>query len=278
MNWEELRNKLIDSEHHYFHTDSGVLLCGDCLEVMCEVSQESIDFVFTSPPYNLGIKYEEYNDNRDYTEYLKWCKDWGGEIYRILKPDGRFCLNHYLSCGTSKFRYAPLMDLNWIFQQVGFKHHGLAIWWDETISRFTAWGSWLSASAPYINSPLEGILILFKNRWKRVEERRSTIEKNLFMELTRGIWRVCPETRNRNHPSPFPVKLVEYALKLLTFEEDVVLDPFIGSGTTAVACEKLNRKWIGIEISEKYCEIARERILGRDKNQRGLEEYLEWNS
>ena len=159
------------------------------------------------------------------------------------------------------------MDLNWIFQKIGFKHHGLAIWWDETISHLTTWGSWLSASAPYINSPLEGILILYKNIWKKQKKGQSTINRDLFVNLTKGIWKVPPERRNSHHPSPFPVKLVENAINLLTFEKEIVLDPFFGWGTTAVACEKTNRRWIGIEISEKYCEAAWERILKRDRRQ-----------
>ena len=267
MNWNELKEKLINSEYYYLHTSNGVLLHGDCLKILKEFTTESIDFIFTSPPYNLGIEYEGYDDNKDYNEYLKWCEDWGKLLYRVLKSDGRFCLDHYLSCGTSKFRYAPLMDLNWIFQEIGFKHHGLAIWWDETISHLTTWGSWLSASAPYINSPLEGILILYKNIWKKQKKGQSTINRDLFVNLTKGIWKVPPERRNSHHPSPFPVKLVENAINLLTFEKELVLDPFFGWGTTAVACEQTNRRWIGIEISEKYCEAAWERILKRDRRQ-----------
>jgi len=246
-------------KYEYYRTEKGVLYCGDCLEIMQKLPKESIDFVFTSPPYNLGIEYNNYNDNKPYNEYLQWCEKWGRSLYKLLKIDGRFCLNHYLSCGKSDFRFAPLMDLNWIFQQIGFKHHGLAVWWDITISKYTAWGSWLSASAPYINSPLEGILILYKNQWKKQKMGQSTISRDLFVELTKGIWKVSPET-NRKHPAPFPVKLVENAICLLTYIEDLVLDPFVGSGTTAVACERLNRKWIGIEINPEYCEIAKRRI------------------
>ena len=244
----------------YFQTDNGILYCGRAEKILPTLPDEVIDCVVTSPPYNLGIKYGVYKDELPYEEYLSWCKEWGNELYRILKPDGRFALNHYLSCGKSGFRFAPLMDLNWIFQKIGFKHHGLAIWWDTTLSKRTAWGSWLSARAPYLNSPFEGVLIMFKNQWRRFRKGKNAIDKNLFMEIASGIWKIMPE-KTRIHPAPFPENLVEYILRFFTYENDLIIDPFIGSGTTAVVCEKLNRKWIGIELDKKYCEIAKKRIL-----------------
>lgn len=226
---------------------------------MKNIQSESIDFVFTSPPYNVGIKYDVYNDSKPYSEYLEWCRKWIQELYRILKIDGRFCLNHYLSCGKSSFRYAPLMDLHQIAKEAGFHHHSLAIWLDRTLAKPTAWGSWLSARAPYINCPFEGILIMYKNLWRKKEKGQSTIDKDLFVNLTRGIWEIQPE-HNKQHPAPFPVRLVENALHLLTYEREIILDPFIGSGTSAIAAEKSNRRWIGIELSKSYCKLCVERL------------------
>jgi len=249
-------------ENRYFETESGILYCGDCLEVMREFPKGSVNFVFTSPPYNLGTPYDRWSDKMDYAEYLDWCREWNELIYSVLRDDGRYCLNHYLSCGTSEFRFAPLMDLNWILtREIGFKHHGLAIWFDTTLCARTAWGSWASASAPYVNSPFEGVLILYKRQWKRRDEGESTVGGDLFVELCHGVWKAVPEKEYRKvHPAPFPEKLVEYGIRLFTFVSDIVLDPFVGSGTTAVVAERLGRRWIGVELSEKYCEISKKRL------------------
>lgn len=243
----------------------GQIICGDNLEVMKGMPSNSIDLVVTSPPYNVGIEYDVWKDNLILEEYYDWCRKWLTEIYRLLKEDGRFCLNHYLSCGrgtdgyTVDNRHAPLMNLNTISESIGFKHHGLAVWTDITITKRTAWGSWMSASAPYINSPYEGILILYKNKWKKLSEGVSTINKDMFMKLCTGIWDM-PTDKERLTMATFPTKLPEYCINLLSYKDDIVLDPFSGSGTTCLIAEKLHRRWIGIEISEKYVEIAKNRV------------------
>jgi site-specific DNA-methyltransferase (adenine-specific) len=244
MSYEELKNTVIQ---------------GDCLKVMKTILDKSIDLVVTSPPYNCGIKYETYNDSIDWKNYYLWCEEWLKELYRILAEDGRMCLNHYLSCGQSNNRHAPLMKLNCLSESIGFKHHGLAIWWDITLSNRTSWGSWLSASAPYINSPFEGILILYKNQWKKNIRGKTEISKEEFMESCSGVWKIAPE-HNREHPAPFPKKLASRCIRLFSYENDLILDPFMGSGTTGVACVELGRSFIGIEIEKKYYDIAKRRI------------------
>ena len=114
------------------------LLLGDCLELMKDIPDGSIDAVITSPPYNLGIDYGIHKDDMTIEDYYRWCSLWMSEIYRTLKPSGRFMLNHYLSCGTSKKRFAPLMELNHLACDIGFNHHGIAIWDDRTITKRTA--------------------------------------------------------------------------------------------------------------------------------------------
>lgn len=233
---------------------------GDILEVISEFPDDFVDLIITSPPYNLGIEYNEWNDNLPYDEYLAWSEGWLKELYRVLKDDGRLCLNHYLSCGDKNFRFAPLMDLNWIaVNKIGFKHHGLAIWEDATVSRLTAWGSWLSASSPYINSPFEGILILYKNFWKKQKEGISTIQRDDFIMACSGAWKIVPE-KNRMHPAPFPEKLAQLCIDMFSYVGDLVFDPFMGSGTVAVVAERLGRKWIGVEIDEEYIEMANDRL------------------
>lgn len=234
------------------------LYLGDCLEIMKSLPDKSVDLCVTSPPYNLGIDYNGQDDYLELDVYYSWCNDWLLEIYRLLKDNGRLALNHYLSCGTANRRYAPLFKLNEIAETIGYKHHGLAIWNDITLTKRTAWGSWLSASAPYVNSPFEGILIMCKGNWN-IGKGQSDIEKDEFMEATSGVWKL-PTERNREHPAPFPISLPKRCMKLLSFVGSTIFDPFMGSGTTGVACVQTGRNFIGIEIDPTYFAIAERRI------------------
>jgi site-specific DNA-methyltransferase (adenine-specific) len=198
---------------------------GDCLEVMRGMADKSVDLCVTSPPYNLGIDYNGQDDYLDLDVYFKWCSDWIAEIYRLLKPNGRFTLNHYLSCGTSKRRYAQLFKLNELAESIGFKHHGL---------------------------------VLHKGDWN-IGKGTSDIEKDEFMESTSGVWKLSPE-RNREHPAPFPLSMPLRCVKMFSFTDATILDPFMGSGTTGVACVQTGRNFIGIEIDPTYFAIAEKRI------------------
>ena len=144
-------------------------------------------------------------------------------------------------------------------EEIGFKHHSIAVWTDITLAKRTAWGSYLSASAPYINAPFEGILIDYKDNWKKATKGVSTIVKDDFVKLARGIWDIKTETRGLTKAN-FSIDLPTKAINLLSYEGDVILGPFMGSGTTAVAAIKLNRHYIGFEISEEYCKIADNRV------------------
>src|SRR3990167_8130622 len=204
------------------------IIQGDCLEVMKEIPDKSVDLVITSPPYNVGIEYDEWNDNLLWDDYYAWCEKWLKEILRILKDDGRFCLNHYLSLGQSGNRHAPLMKLNEMAEQIGFKHHGIAIWTDITLTKRTAWGSWLSASAPYLNSPYEGILVLYKNVWKKLFDGESTISKEMFMECASGVWNM-PTDKEKLTKATFPQSLPARCINFFSYKGEVVFDPFLGS-------------------------------------------------
>lgn len=237
----------------------------DCITGMQMLPDNSVDLIVTSPPYNIGIDYDVYEDDKSWDEYYSWCEKWLRECYRVLKKDGgRICLDHYLSLGTSKYRTSPISTLYTIMEKIGFKHHSIAVWTDITLAKRTAWGSYLKASAPYINSPFEGILIDYKENWKKLEKGISTIEKDDFVKLTRGVWDIKTETRGLTKAN-FSLDLPTKAINLLSYDGDVILDPFIGSGTTAVAAKKLNRHYIGFEISENYCKIAENRLNNLDK-------------
>ncbi len=233
--------------------------CGNCLNVLPTIPDNSIDLIVTSPPYNVEMKYDLYNDSVPWPQYYSWCGEWLKECYRVLKPDGRLALNHYLSLGNAKTgRTAPLMEINHIASEIGFQHHTVAVWTDRTLSRRTAWGSFMSASSPYLQSPFEGILILFKDRWKKDKKGISDCPKEDFIKLTGGIWDMRPETRGVT-PANFSVDLPLKCIRLLSYIDSIVLDPFMGGGTTAVACIRSGRKYIGIELSPDYCDIARKR-------------------
>ena len=233
------------------------IYCGDALDLFKRVDTASVDLIITSPPYNLGVKYDKFVDWMPWPEYYDWCRLWIRQCYRVLKPDGRFCLNHYISCGTANHRGAPLMTLNAVCEDVGFKHHGFSLWTESSTCKRCAWGSFLSASAPYISSPHEGIDILYKDHWKKDRKGISTIDKKEFFEGTLGIWKIAPEKNRGGCPSPFPVALPRRCINLLSYKDDIVLDPFNGGGATCVAAKKGERHFIGFDLSEEYCQEAR---------------------
>ncbi|HPU24181.1 MAG TPA: site-specific DNA-methyltransferase, partial [Candidatus Kapabacteria bacterium] len=130
-------------------------------------------------------------------------------------------------------------------------------------SRRTAWGSWLSAAAPYVIAPVELIVVLFKGEWKKTTGSKiSDISKDDFMKWTNGLWTFNGESKKRiGHPAPFPIELPYRCIKLFSYVDDLVLDPFAGSGTTLIAANNTNRYSIGLEIDIKYCELAKNRII-----------------
>jgi len=232
----------------------------DCLNTLSKIEDNTIDLIVTSPPYNIGIDYDAYDDNMKWKDYMDWIKSWMTECYRVLKPDGRICINHYINFQDRQDKVSrfPLMDIRNVQEEIGFNVNKLIIWEDITRKKFTAWGSWLSASAPYINTPYEGILISYKEQWKKTSKGTSTISKKDFMEGVGGIWNMGT-TRGKTKAC-FPERLPEMCIRLLTYEGDLVYDPFSGSGTTPFVAKKLNRNFIGSEISEEYCKIADDRL------------------
>jgi len=237
------------------------IICGDCVKVLKTMPSDFVDLVVTSPPYNCGIKYDCWNDNMAWEDYLKWCLEWLYEIKRVLKPDGRVCINVLfdMKLPTTNQRVSPFGSFYMLFELAGINFNGVAVWSDATRSRNTAWGSWLSASAPYIYTPFEAIMLGYKSQWKKKNKGSSGITKEEFIEGCSGNWKLNPETKGLTEAN-FPESLAERCIKLLSHEMDLVLDPFMGSGTTAVAAKNLQRNYLGIEISPAYCEIAEKRL------------------
>ncbi len=245
----------------YFETKSLRIYHDDILKANY-IEDRSIDLIVTSPPYNVDIQYNSHDDKMSYKDYLAFSKEWLTKCYKLAKDDGRFCLNIPLdkNKGGHQSVYA---DITLIAKQVGWKYHSTVIWNEQNISRRTAWGSWMSASAPYVIAPVEVIVILYKKRWKKISgSKKSDISKEEFMEWTNGVWDFSGESKKKvGHPAPFPVELPRRCIKLFSFVGDTVLDPFLGSGTTLIACAKANRLGIGVEIDKHYCEIAKKRLI-----------------
>lgn len=245
----------------YFHSDS-IWIYNDDLLKADYLEKNSIDLIVTSPPYNLDIKYGSYDDRMPYGIYLEFTENWIEKCYSLVRDDGRFCLNIPLdkNKGGQQSVYADIIS---IAKKIGWKYHSTIVWNEQNISRRTAWGSWLSAAAPYVIAPVEMIAVLYKKRWKKLSgTHKSDITRKEFMDWTNGVWTFMGESKKRvGHPAPFPVELPRRCIKLFTFVGDTVLDPFLGSGSTLIACVLTRRNGIGVEIDGDYCEIAKERLI-----------------
>lgn len=228
---------------------------------MKTLPSNSIDLIMTSPPYNCGIDYNIYDDERPYQEYLDWCQEWINECYRLCKDDGRIAINVLVEMGieNNTVRVSPMAEFIRMINLAGFHLMGLPMWLDNHRVKYTAWGSWMSASAPYIYNPNEVVILGYKKYSKKQNNGESTISKREFIEGCSGIWDIRPETKGLTKAN-FPVELPERVINLLTYKGDTVLDPFSGSGTTGIACLNLERKYIGIEIDALYHKVAQNRI------------------
>ncbi|MST61573.1 site-specific DNA-methyltransferase [Peptostreptococcus anaerobius] len=225
------------------------------------IPDDYIDLIVTSPPYNLDIDYKSCADNQPYDEYLKFTNKWLKKCYRWLKQDGRMCLNIPLDKNKGGHQSVGA-DITTIAKEVGFKYHSTVVWNEGNISKSSAWGSWMSASSPYVIAPVELILLLYKDSWKKTSgSRKSDILREEFISWTNGVWTFNGESKRKiGHPAPFPVELPKRCIKLFSFIDDIVLDPFMGSGSTLVAARQLSRRGIGIDFEEDYCNIAINRI------------------
>ncbi len=228
-------------------------------EEMKELPDNSIHLMVTSPPYNVG---KDYDNDLTLEEYLTFLNRIWREVHRVLVPGGRACVN------VANLGRKPYIPLNGLIAKelisLGFLMRGEIIW-DKSgsASTSTAWGSWQSASNPILRDTHEYILVFSKGTFKRekIEGRESTITKEQFLEFTRSVWTFISESAKKvGHPAPFPVELPYRLIQLYSYSNEVVLDPFMGSGQTALAALKAGRRYIGFESVEEYVTLANSRI------------------
>jgi site-specific DNA-methyltransferase (adenine-specific) len=264
----------------------GKVVNGDCIEVMKTMEEGSVDLIVTSPPYGVGIDYDVHEDDMVWEEYVKFTYSWMEQAYRVLKDDGRIALNipYEINRQAKGGRIFMVSEIWQIMNKIGYKFFGVVDLEEESPhrSRTTAWGSWMSPSAPYIYNPKECVILAYKkNHIKKVkgepewvgelgerEDKNGVMkpktfyteeQKREFIDLVFGQWHYFADTRSLTKAT-FSMDIPTKAIKILTYKNDLVLDPFAGSGTSMVAAETLNRRWIGIELSPNYCKVANERV------------------
>lgn len=259
----KVRNK---KAPHYFNHNNIYIYKSDILDIS-HIPESSVDLIITSPPYNVDIKYNSHKDSSTYEDYLDFTGKWLKKCHTLAKDDGRFCLNIPLDKNKGG-QQSVCADITNIAKQLGWKYHSTIIWNEGNISRRTAWGSWLSASAPYVIAPVEVIVVLYKNEWKKSNTKKENdITKQEFMDWTNGVWTFPGQSKKGagGHPAAFPLELPRRCIKLFSFVGDTVLDPFLGSGSTLVAAQLHNRKGVGVDIDKGYCDIAIKRLCEEAK-------------
>jgi site-specific DNA-methyltransferase (adenine-specific) len=266
----------------------GRVINGDCREVMGQMPFSSVDLIVTSPPYGVGIAYDVHNDDMLIDEYLKFTEEWLTKAYEVLKDDGRIALNipYEINRQDKGGRVFIVSEIWQIMKKIGYKFYGVVDLEEESPhrSRTTAWGSWMSPSAPYIYNPKECVVLAYKKthikkikgqpQWigeaAQVPDpkdpalfRNKTVyldeDKREFIDLVFGQWKYFADTKSMTKAT-FSMDIPTKAIKILSYKNDVILDPFAGSGTSLVAAETLDRRWVGIELSPNYCEVANSRV------------------
>jgi site-specific DNA-methyltransferase (adenine-specific) len=266
--------------------ETGKIINGDCVEVMKTLPDSCIDLLVTSPPYGANIKYDVYDDGIPMDEYWEFTKQWLSGVYRLLKDDGRVAINVPIEMNVQERGGRILFNAEFwmMMKQVGFKFFGMVDLTEDSPHRVrqTAWGSWMSNSQPYIYNPKECVILAYKNSPKKLTKGESQWvgtpteitdengkvrtkmvyepeDKKEFMNLVFGRWEYFADTKSLTKAT-FSMDIPVKAIKILSYKNDIVFDPFMGSGTSAVAAETLGRRWIGIELSPDYTEIARKRV------------------
>lgn len=266
--------------------ETNKIINGDCIDVMSKMPEGCIDLIVTSPPYNAGIKYDTYDDTISMDDYWNFTIEWLSAAFRVLKDDGRIAVNVPIEMNVQDRGGRILFNAEFYMRmkEVGFNFYGMVDLTEDSPHRVrqTAWGSWMSPSSPYIYNPKECVILAYKKikikkvkgepEWvgtpTEIEQEDGTIktkvvykdeDKKEFMNLVFGRWEYFADTKSLTKAT-FSMDIPTKAIKILSYKNDIVLDPFAGSGTSCVAAETLGRRWIGIELSENYSKVARDRV------------------
>ena len=280
----------------------GKVINGDCIKVMSEMPESCVDLIVTSPPYGVGIAYDSFDDDIEFDQYKVFSANWLREAYRVLKDDGRIAINipYEINRQDKGGRILMVSEIWQIMKNIGFKFYGIVDLEEDSPhrSKTTAWGSWMSPSAPYIYNPKECVILAYKKTHiKKVkgepewvgeivdlEQEDGTTKKKTvyqeehkkeFMDLVYGQWDYFADTKQMTKAT-FSLDIPMKAIKILTYRNDLVLDPFAGSGTSLCAAEIGGRRWIGIELSENYSKVAKDRVQHFvDKNKQAKLDFKE---
>jgi len=226
-------------------------------ESMDQLPNDCVALMVTSPPYNVG---KDYDEDLDLDEYLNLLRRVFTETYRVIEPGGRVAVN---VANLGRKPYLPLNHLvGVLLSEVGFLLRGEIIWRKaKAAGGSTAWGSWQSAKNPTLRDVHEYVLVASKASFRRERVGTDTVSKEDFLEATMSVWDILPESARRvGHPAPFPTELPRRLIELYTFDGDLVLDPFLGSGSTAIAAVQTGRHYIGYETDADYAALAEKRI------------------
>ena len=262
--YKEIKNNNSDIIVNEFPNELLNTIIASSCENMKDIPNNSLHLMITSPPYNVS---KEYDNDLSLNEYLNLLKNCFTETYRVLVDGGRACIN---IANIGRKPYIPLSDyVSKIMIEIGFNMRGEIIWNKSAGAGIsTAWGSFQSASNPILRDVHEYILIFSKGNYKRERDkeekelRKDNITKEEFIEWTKSVWTMNTESAKRiGHPAPFPEELPNRLIKLFSFTNDIVIDPFMGSGTTAIAAINNKRNFVGYEINKEYINLANNRIL-----------------
>ena len=237
------------------------IICGDSQVVLKQLPDNCIDLIFTSPPYNFGLDYEQTEDAFAWDSYFKLLFSIFDECIRVLKYGGRIIVNvqplysDYIPTHHLISQYFMRKKLIWKGEILWEKNHYNC--------KYTAWGSWKSPSSPYLKYTWEYLEIFCKGSLKKSgDPKNADIDADSFKEWVYGKWTIAPEHKMKQfgHPAMFPEELANRVLKLFSFKGDVILDPFAGVGTTCLSARLNQRSYLGIDISQEYCQTAEDRL------------------
>ena len=227
-------------------------------EAMDELPDNSVHLMITSPPYNVS---KEYDEDLSLDEYLALLNAVWRETYRVLVPGGRVCVN---VANLGRKPYIPLHSyIIQGMQDIGFLMRGEILWnKGSSASPSTAWGSWQSAANPVLRDVHEYILVFSKDSFSRKRgDKENTIKKEEFLEWTKSVWNFpAVSAKKIGHPAPFPEELPHRLIQLYSFKDDVVLDPFAGSGTVCLSALKDHRNYVAYDINPAYIKLVETRI------------------